>query len=134
VLSPSLWLESAQALGTEAAEFGQVLRSWGDMLRDREGLRRVGWAALTFLALGIAVVLLWRWWRRRGVVPGAPTRFGKAVAAIGVMLRIALAVPLATLAAVKVLENFQLLPERLSEIAYGLAIAWRSRHAAGRWR
>ena len=123
VLSPSLWLESAQALGPEAAEFGQVLRSWGDILRDRDGLRRAGWAGLTLLALGIAVTLLWRWWRRRGVVPGAPTRFGKAVTAIGVMLRIALTAPLATLAAVKVLENFQLLPERLSEIAYGLAIA-----------
>ena len=42
VLSPSLWLESAQALGPEAAELAQMLRSWGEMLRDRDGLRRAG--------------------------------------------------------------------------------------------
>jgi small-conductance mechanosensitive channel len=67
---------------------------------------------------------LQRWLRRRvaAAAPGAPTRFGKALAALGVVLRIVLVTPLATAAAIAVLEHFGLLPDRLIEIAYGLAI------------
>ena len=45
------------------------------------------------------------------------------MAALGVLLRITLILPLATVAVIVVLENFQLLPDRLIDIAYGLAIA-----------
>ena len=76
------------------------------------------------MALAVAMLLLWRWLRRRiGTTPGTPTRFGKALAALGVVLRMTLIPPLATVVVVAVLENFQLLPGRLIEIAYGLAIA-----------
>jgi potassium efflux system protein len=125
VLSPTLWLESSHALGAELGELVYELRTWADLLRAPENLSRTGAALLTLLAIGIAMVLLRRWLRRWGTAhaPGAPTRFGKAVAALGVVLRIILVAPLMTAAVIAVLERLQLLPDRLLEIAYGLVAA-----------
>ena len=68
--------------------------------------------------------MAWRWWQRRIVAPAsAPSHFAKALASVGVFLRIAVTAPLAVLAAIEVLEAFQLLPDRWGEIAYGLGIA-----------
>jgi small-conductance mechanosensitive channel len=70
------------------------------------------------------MALLWRWWQRSIVPPAsAPSHFAKALASIRVLLRIAVTAPLAALAAIEVLEAFQLLPGRWGEIAYGLGIA-----------
>ncbi len=124
LLSPSLWLEAARALPDEFAGMTEVLRAWWELLREPDSAGRFAGAVLTVMALAIAMLLLWRWLRRRiGTTPGTPTRFGKALAALGVLLRITLILPLATVAVVMVLENFQLLPGRLIDIAYGLAIA-----------
>ena len=124
VLSPTLWLDSAHALGGELSELGRVLRAWFDLLRAPESRSHVAAVLLTLLVLGGVMVLLRRWLRRwAAAVPGAPTRFGKAVAAIGVILRIMLVTPLLTVATIAVLENFQLLPDRLIEIAYGVGAA-----------
>ena len=124
VLSPTLWLESAHALGSEFGDIVYELRAWADLLRAPENLSRTGIAILALLAIGIVVFLLRRWLQRRSTgAPGTPTRFGKAIAALGVVLRIMLVAPLMTAAAIAVLENFQLLPDRLIEIAYGLAAA-----------
>jgi len=124
VLSPGLWLDSANALGSEIGDLVYSVRAWVDMLRAPENQSRVGVALLILLAIGVAVLLLRRWLRQYGArSPGTQTRFGKAVAALGVVLRIMLVAPLMTAAVVAVLEKFQLLPDHLLEIAYGLVAA-----------
>jgi potassium efflux system protein len=124
VLSPLLWLDAARAFGAELGALGEMLRSAARALRDRDGAILSVMAALTLAALGVALALLWRWWQRSIVAPStAPTHFAKALASIRVFLRIAVTAPLAALAAIEVLEAFQLLPDRWGEIAYGLGIA-----------
>jgi potassium-dependent mechanosensitive channel len=124
VLSPSIWLEAGRALGGELSGFGALLRAWWDLLRDPDNRIRVLWAALALIALGAGLAALWRWWQRRiAATPGAATRFGKAVGSLAVMARIALTAPLVTFAVIEVLEALALLPDRLTEIAYGLGIA-----------
>jgi potassium efflux system protein len=124
VLSPLLWLDAAKALAGELGGLGEILKAAANSLRDRDGLIRGVMAALTLVALGIAMVMLWRWWQRRIVAPvSAATQFAKALASIGVFLRIAVTAPLAVLAGIEVLEAYQLLPDRWGEIAYGLGIA-----------
>ena len=124
VLSPLVWLDAAKAFAEELGLLGELTQSAWVTLRNEGGLVRGVLAALTLAGLGIAMVMLWRWWRRRTVVPATmPTRFTKALASIGAFLRIALTAPLLTLAAIEVLVAFQLLPDRWVEIAYGLGIA-----------
>ncbi len=124
VLSPLLWLDAAKALAGELGVLGEMLTTAANSLRERDGLIRGVMAALTLAALGIAIVMAWRWWQRRIVAPvSAPSHFAKALASTGVFLRIALTAPLAVLAAIEVLEAFALLPERWAEIAYGLGLA-----------
>ena len=122
--SPSVWLAAGRAFGGEMASLGELLRSWWDLLRDRDARLRVLWASLTLIALCAAMALLWRrWWRRGTAAGGVTTRFGKALASLGVLVRTALTAPLLTLAVIQVLELFALLPERAADIGYGLAIA-----------
>jgi small-conductance mechanosensitive channel len=124
VLSPSLWLDSAHALRGEIGDLVYELRAWADLLRAPENLSRTGVAMLASLAICVAVFLLRRWlWRHGAGAPGTPTRFGKAVAALGVILRIMLVAPLMTVAIIAVLETLQLLPHHLIELAHGLAAA-----------
>jgi small-conductance mechanosensitive channel len=124
VLSPSLWLDSAHALRGEIGDLVYELRAWADLLRAPENLSRTGVAMLASLAICVAVFLLRRWlWRHGAGAPGTPTRFGKAVAALGVILRIMLVAPLMTVAVIAVLETLQLLPHHLIELAHGLAAA-----------
>src|SRR5712691_1356926 len=124
VLSPFVWLDAAKALMEEFDALGELFKSSWNSLRDHDGLIRGVLAALTLIVLGIAMVMLWRWWQRRIVAPvSAPTRFAKALSSIGVFLRIAVTAPLAALAVIEVLEAYQLLPDRWVEIAYGLGIA-----------
>jgi small-conductance mechanosensitive channel len=123
VASPSVWLAAGRAFGGEMASLGELLRSWWDLLRDRDARLRALWAALTLIALCAAMAVLWRRWRRGTAAGGVTTRFGKALASLGVLMRTALTAPLLTLAVVQVLELFALLPERVTDIGYGLAIA-----------
>ena len=125
VLSPLRLAGRRQSLrrGAGPARRADCNQRWV-ALRNEGGLTRGVLAVLTLAGLGIAMAMLWRWWRRRTVVPAtAPTRFTKALASIGAFLRIALTAPLVTLAAIEVLVAFQLLPDRWVEIAYGLGIA-----------
>jgi potassium efflux system protein len=124
VLSPFVWLDAAKALAEELGRLGELMQSTWASLRNEGGLIRGVLAALTLAALGIAMAMLWRWWQRRIVAPvAAPTRFAKALASTGVFLLVAVTAPLVTLAAIEVLEAYQLLPGRWIEIAYGLGIA-----------
>jgi potassium-dependent mechanosensitive channel len=125
VLSPFVWLDAAKAFAEELGLVGEMMRSWWVSLRREGGFVRAVLAALTLGGLGIAIAMLWRWWQRRTVVAAAeaPTRFAKVLASIGAFLRVAVTAPLVALAAIEVLEAYQLLPDRWLEIAYGLGIA-----------
>jgi small-conductance mechanosensitive channel len=124
VLSPFLWLDAARALPEEWEALRDLLATSWAGLRDRNFLVRGVLAALLLGAIGVALLVLRRWWRRRTPVPLiAPSRFGKVLASIGVLVRIAVTWPLAALAAIQVLEGFGLLSDRWVEIAYAVAIA-----------
>jgi potassium efflux system protein len=124
VLSPLFWLEAASALPGELESLAALLQSWARVVASPNGLVRVALAALTLATLGIGLVVLWRWWRRRIAAPsGVPTRFDRALMSFGASLRIALTTPSAVAVVVAVLEGFDLLPDRLAEIAAGLVMA-----------
>ncbi|MCC6777676.1 MAG: mechanosensitive ion channel family protein [Hyphomicrobiales bacterium] len=124
VLSPFLWLDAARALVEEWEALRELLATSWTALRDRDLALRGALAALLLGAIAAALLALWRWWQRRVAAPLiAPSRFGKVLASIGLLVRIAVTAPLAALAALQVLEGFGLLSDRWVEIAYALAIA-----------
>jgi potassium-dependent mechanosensitive channel len=124
VLSPFVWLDAAKAFAEELGLIGELMQSWWASLRRDGGLVRAVLATLTLGGLGIALVMLWRWWQRRTIARAdVPTRFAKALASVGTFLRVAVTAPLMTFAAIEVLEAYQLLPDRWLEIAYGLGFA-----------
>ncbi len=123
-LSPFIWIDAARALPAEVENLGQLLRTWLRSQSDRNGLVRVAVAALTLVALGIALIWALRRWQRHFPAPETePTRFAKAFTSLRVLLRIALTAPLTTLAVIVVLESFQLLPAGIVTIAYGIGVA-----------
>ena len=132
VLSPFLWRDAAAAFAEEIGLFGEWLRSEASALAEPDRRFRLAMAALTLIALGIALAILWRWWQRRVIAavdpfptPGERPRrsFARAVASFGAFLRSAITGPLVTMAVVQILEAYQLLSERGYEIAIGIVTA-----------
>jgi potassium efflux system protein len=123
VLSPLVWLDAAHALVDEAAALQELLATSWSALRDRDVLVRGMLALLMLGVLAVVLIVCWRWWQRRIVAPAAaPSRFGRVIAALGVLLRVAVTTPLAAVAVIQVLEGFGLLSDRWVEIAYGAGI------------
>jgi potassium-dependent mechanosensitive channel len=123
VLSPLVWLDAAHAFADELGAMREMLVSSWNELRDRAVLVRSVLAVLVLAAIAALLTAGGRWWQRRMVAPViAPSRFRKVLASLGVLLRIAVTMPLAALAAIQVLEGFGLLSDRWVEIAYGIGI------------
>ncbi len=64
VISPSLWLDSANALGRELSDLSRLLRAWFDQMRAPENWSHVAAAVATLLLLGLLMMLLRHWLKR----------------------------------------------------------------------
>lgn len=124
IASPSFWMQIAEALPQEMRSLGFLLRSWSGYAFENGG--RIGMAgaalAMAIVLSGIAAASRWK---PPGLQadPAAATRFAKSLAALAVLGRTSIPAPLTIMAGAWTLDAFRLMPERILELAWGLAVA-----------
>ena len=134
VLDPHFWAQVAKSLPDEVERLGNFARDIATYAREKGGTARLASASLVLLGLMVLVIALARWWRRVALIGRLGTRYGKAVAAVLVFVRSALALPLTVLIVVVVLDQFQLaapeLVRALTGLLYGTGVAALARATA----
>jgi potassium efflux system protein len=116
-LDPAFWMQVYRALPNELRGLQFMLERWWDQLR---GDVRSPIAGLILLAIAAVTIALTRWWFPRLSAGATETRAAKGWAALWVFLWLAARTPLASLAALMVLDSLGLLPYRIEQIAQGL--------------
>jgi potassium-dependent mechanosensitive channel len=126
-LDASFWSGTARALRTEAQGFSFMLESWMEYARRHGGARGVIVSAATFLLLGgIAFAVIYGWRRhiaREIDSDRATRRFARALAALAVLVRHALLMPILVLIALKVLDGNGLLLPIVADLGLGLTVS-----------
>ena len=134
VLDPYFWADVAAALPDAAQRFVGFAQRAASHAREKGGIARLGSAGLTLLGFLAFVIGLARWWRRVGLIGRVGARYGKALAALLLFARLALAMPLTVLVIVVVLDQFELVaPDHLrvlTALIFGTAVAALARAAA----
>jgi potassium-dependent mechanosensitive channel len=134
VLDPHLWMDTAAALPDAIGRLVNFARDVASDARDRGGTARMTSVLLTLAGLMLLLIGLARWWRRMALIARARARYGKAVAAFVVFLRVALALPLAIMVVAVLLDQFEFVsPGHLSVLiglVIGVAVATLARAAA----
>ncbi|HEX2216193.1 MAG TPA: DUF3772 domain-containing protein [Xanthobacteraceae bacterium] len=121
-LDPFLWFQTANALPGELRSFVALLGTWADAASEAGAVRLTA-SALLLILIAAAAFAITHWWLPRfDAGPRADTRFARARTALWVFIWLTVRTPLAVGAAILVLEAFGLLPERMAEIAEGLAV------------
>jgi potassium-dependent mechanosensitive channel len=123
LLDPVFWREAARGLTAESAAVGALLQSSWAAARDKIGSGGVAALALVLAGFAAAAVLLARAWRRRLLARPVATRFGRALAAVIVLLGVMLVAPAVVIAAVLACESLGVVSAELSGIGYGIAAA-----------
>src|SRR5689334_5939202 len=108
VLDPYFWVDVAAALPDAAQRLVSSAQSAANYAREKGGMARLGSAGLALLGFLAFVIGLARWWRRVGLIGRVGARYGKALAALLLFARLALATPLTVLVVVVVLDQFEL--------------------------
>jgi small-conductance mechanosensitive channel len=123
LFNPTFWKDVSDAVPSEAARVGQLLRAWWVSARDTGG--RGAWigTVLTLLGFAIAAVVVLRWWRARLTGEAPSTRFQSALQALLVMVGDTAAMPAILTIVVLVLENYGLMPAWIRNIGVGAATA-----------
>jgi potassium-dependent mechanosensitive channel len=134
VLDPYFWAQVAKALPDEMDRLSNFAGDIATYARDKGGTARLASAGLALFGLMILIIALARWWRRVALIGRVGTRYGKALAALLVFARSALALPLTVLIVVVLLDQFQLaspeLVRALTGLIYGTAVASLARATA----
>jgi len=120
---PALWRSAATAAHDEFVQLRVMQGAWRAHARDNGGLVGAAIAVLVWVGLLVVGVLALRWSQRRWAAFQPDTRFAKAEAALAVLLRLALAMPVAVIAAVIVLESCRLAPDNIVTLGFSLAAA-----------
>jgi small-conductance mechanosensitive channel len=123
ILTADFWRETATAALNEAADFAALLRIWRADAVSRGGIAGItaaGFLLAVFAAVSIAVL---RWWRRRFRELSEWSRFGRAAAALFVLLRESVVVPALFVVSLKVIEMSGLLPPAAAQLGNHLALA-----------
>lgn len=134
VLDPRFWVDVVAAVPDTIERLVRLAQDIAATIRERGGTARMLSAGLTLVGLMIFLIGLARWWRRVGLIGRAGARYGKAVAALIVFLRVVLALPLTVLVVAVLLDQFQLVsPDHvrvLTGLLIGTAVAALARAAA----
>jgi small-conductance mechanosensitive channel len=122
LFAPGFWGDLGNAVAAEIVDLGVMMTSWQALMRANGGTGGAAGAAGLLAALGIAVWFLSRW-RRRLMARPAPRRFDKALAGTIRLISAVTKWPALIGGAVLVLSIFKLMPDGLTEIGFGLAMA-----------
>jgi len=123
VLDLDFWREAMGAAAVEGPGVVTLSRDWWNYARTNGGFTGLALAIVTIAVFAIMARLLLRWIRRRYGGIAAKTRFGKATAALGVLARDSLTVPLIIIIVLKVIDGNGLLPSDIGQLGLGLAVA-----------
>jgi small-conductance mechanosensitive channel len=123
VLDLDFWREAMNAATVEGPGIATLSRDWWNFIRDNGGLTGGAVALVTIIAFAIATAFSLRWMRRRFGELAAKTRFGKALAALAVLTRDTVTVPLVFIIVLKVLDGNGLMPADIGQLGLGLAVA-----------
>jgi potassium efflux system protein len=123
LLDSGFWRETAAGVSVEAAALDDLLRTSWTLARDKIGVAGLAAAGLIIAIFAAAAALLTRAWRRRLLARSTETRFGRALAAVLVLLSVTAIVPALVIVAIIAFESLGVVSARLSGIGYGFAAA-----------
>ena len=134
VIDPYFWRDVGAAIPGYAASVIQFGHDWFAYADAKSGSVRIASAGLALAGLFVFAIGLRRWWRRIDLATRVGMRYGNALSALLVFLRGTLAMPLAVVVTLELLDQFELVPpdyERLfTSIIVGAAAAALARAAA----
>ena len=134
VLDPYFWRDVVAAAPDYGGRIARFAQDWAAYAREKGGSVRMASAGLALAGLIVLAFGLVRWWRRISVVSRVGGRYGKALAALVVFVRRALAMPLAVFVVLELLDQFDLIPPDAARLTtnliIGTAIAALARAAA----
>jgi small-conductance mechanosensitive channel len=134
VLDPYFWVGVVSALPDEAERLIRFAGDAASYAREKGGSARMASAGLALAGLLVFLIGFARWWRRIALIGRVGTRYGKALAALLVFVRLALALPLTLLVVSVLLDQFELAsPDHLRALTgliFGVAVAALARAAA----
>lgn len=123
LLDPAFWRTTAASASDEVDRIDELLAEWRTDMSGKGGNAGAATALATLIVLVAVAWTVRRWWLRRFVATKVETRFGRSLAALAVLAGHAVPWPLVVFAAVSALANNGLMPARIAEIGFGLAIA-----------
>ncbi len=119
ILDPFFWLDAFRALPAELRSATALFETW--MSERPEGVRWIA-AAVILIFIAALTIGLSRWWFPRLLTGPCNTRAQKAWTALWVFVWLAARTPLASFAALMVLDTLGLLTWRVEQIAQGLVV------------
>lgn len=123
-LNPSFWSQAAKAAPDGLRGVVLLTQGWMDHVAAAAAVGTVAAASLALLAFFICAGFVLRWLGQRDFRPRElGTRFAKSFFALVSLLRIAVTAPAIAAGAVLILDAFGLMPERITNIGFSLAIA-----------
>jgi len=117
------WREAVNAAEIEVPGVVLLLQIWSNHIRDNGGFTGIAIALVTMLAFAVAGVMLRRWLLRRFRNFQARTRIGRMIAALVVLAREAVTLPLVIIIVLKVADGNGLLTADIGQLGLGLAVA-----------
>jgi potassium-dependent mechanosensitive channel len=134
VLDPYFWRDVVAAAPDYGGRIARFAQDWVAYARAKASSARMASAGLALAGVVVLAFGLVRWWRRISVVSRVGGRYGKALAALVVFVRRALAMPLAVFVLLELLDQFDLIPPDAARLTtnliIGTAIAALARAAA----
>ncbi len=123
ILDLDFWREAVSAAAIEGPGIATLSRDWWDFIRSNGGFTGGAIALVTIIAFAFAAAFCLRWIRSRFGALAARTRFGKTLAALAVLARDTVTVPLVFIIVLKVLDGNGLMPTDIGQLGLGLAVA-----------
>jgi len=123
-LAPGFWAQAVKAAPDGLRGVVLLTQGWMDHVRAAATAGTITAASVALIVFFICAHLVLRWLGRRDFRPRElGTRFAKSFFALISLVRIAVTAPAIVAGAVLILDAFGLMPERITNIGFSLAIA-----------